>query len=128
MATATDSLPLPQAPLAGWTTHAAKIINDPSTPVILATGLGAVDTTVNDGDVPSVITSNTLATAPTVMVGGVPRKWFSSGMVGRDNTGKAFGFVGVYQLNVRIIAPGTPTGNAVPLQTGGPNERYHDPE
>ncbi len=103
----------PPGAITGLTTHAAKI-NDPSTLVILATGLGAVDTTVNDGDVPSVITSNTL-TKPTVMVGGVPAQVVFSGMVGRDNTGKAFGFVGVYQLNV-IIAPGTPTGNAVPLQ------------
>jgi uncharacterized protein (TIGR03437 family) len=36
-------------------------------------------------------------------------------MVGRDTSGKALGFVGVYQINI-IIAPGTPTGDAVPLQ------------
>jgi uncharacterized protein (TIGR03437 family) len=36
-------------------------------------------------------------------------------MVGRDSTGKAFGFVGVYQINV-VIQPGTPTGDAVPVQ------------
>jgi len=103
----------PAGAITGLTTHPAKI-NDPSTLVILATGLGAVDTTVNDGDVPSVITSKTLTT-PTVMVGGVPAQVVFSGLVGRDNTGKAFGFVGVYQINA-IIQPGTPTGNAVPLQ------------
>jgi uncharacterized protein (TIGR03437 family) len=103
----------PVGAITGLSTHPAKI-NDPTTLVILATGLGAVDTTVNDGDVPSVITSNTL-TKPTVLVGNVPAQVVFSGMVGRDNTGKAFGFVGVYQINV-VIAPGTPTGDAIPLQ------------
>lgn len=36
-------------------------------------------------------------------------------MVGRDSSGVARGYVGVYQINV-IISPGTPTGNAVKLQ------------
>lgn len=102
----------PAGAITGLTTHPAKI-NDPNTLVILATGLGPVDTTVKDGDVPSVITSQTL-TKPTVTVGGVAAQVVFSGMVGRDSTGKAFGFVGVYQLNI-IIAPGTPTGDAVPL-------------
>ena len=103
----------PVGAITGLATHPAKI-NDPSTLVILATGLGAVDTTVKDGDVPSVITSQTLVT-PTVTVGGVPAQVVFSGMVGRDATGKNFGFVGVYQINI-IIAPGTPTGDAVKLQ------------
>jgi len=103
----------PAGAITGLSTHPAKI-NDPSTLVILATGLGAVNSTVNDGDVPSVITSNTMTT-PTVLVGNVPAQVVFSGMVGRDNTGKAFGFVGVYQINV-IIASGTPTGDAIPLQ------------
>jgi len=103
----------PVGAITGLSTHPAKI-NDPNTLVILATGLGAVDTTVKDGDVPTVITSNTLA-KPTVLVGGVAAQVVFSGMVGRDSTGKVAGFVGVYQLNI-IIAPGTPTGNAVPLQ------------
>lgn len=95
------------------TSHPAKI-GDPQTLVILATGLGAVANTVADGDVPSVITSNTLVT-PTVLVGNVPAQVVFCGLVGRDATGKAYGYVGVYQLNI-IIQPGTPTGNAVPLQ------------
>lgn len=103
----------PAGAINGLTTHPAKI-NDPNTLVILATGLGAVDTTVKDGDVPSVITSNTLV-QPTVTIGGVPAKVVFSGMVGRDATGKAFGFVGVYQINV-VIQPNTPTGDAVPIQ------------
>jgi uncharacterized protein (TIGR03437 family) len=103
----------PAGAITGLSTHPAKI-NDPATLVILATGLGAVDTTVKDGDVPSVITSKTLAT-PTVLVGKVPAQVVFSGMVGRDASGKAFGFVGVYQINI-IIAPGTPVGDAVPLQ------------
>jgi uncharacterized protein (TIGR03437 family) len=103
----------PAGSIAGLTTHPAKI-NDPLTLAILATGLGPVDSTVKDGDVPSVVTSQTL-TKPTVLVGNVPAQVVFSGMVGRDASGKALGFVGVYQINI-IIAPGTPTGDAVPLQ------------
>jgi uncharacterized protein (TIGR03437 family) len=103
----------PVGSIAGLTTHPAKI-NDPLTLAILATGLGPVDTTVKDGDVPSVVTSQTL-TKPVVLVGNVPAQVVFSGMVGRDASGKALGFVGVYQVNI-IIAPGTPTGDAVPLQ------------
>jgi len=95
------------------TAHPAKI-GDPQTLVILATGLGPVDTTVGDGDVPGVITSQTLTT-PTVLVGGTPAQVVFSGLVGRDANGKVFGFVGVYQINI-IIAPGTKTGDAVSLQ------------
>jgi uncharacterized protein (TIGR03437 family) len=95
------------------TSHPAKI-GDPTTLVILATGLGAVDTTVKNGDVPSVITSSTLV-KPTVLIGNVPAQVVFSGLVGRDASGTAFGFVGVYQINV-IIAAGTPTGDKVPIQ------------
>ena len=102
----------PAGAITGLATHPAKVA-DPNTLVILATGLGAVDSTVKNGDVPSVITSKTLAT-PTVTVGGKQAQVVFSGMVGRDASGKAFGFVGVYQLNV-ILAADTPTGNAVPI-------------
>jgi uncharacterized protein (TIGR03437 family) len=95
----------------GLTTSPAKIGDSIS---ILATGLGPVDTTVKDGDVPPVLISNTLTT-PTVLVGSVPAQVTFSGLVGRDATGTAQGFVAVYQVNI-IIPPGTPTGNAVPLQ------------
>lgn len=93
--------------------HPAKP-NDPSTLVILATGLGAVKDTVKSGDVPSVITSETV-TKPVVLVGGKAAQVVFSGLVGRDASGKAFGFVGVYQLNI-ILAADTPTGPAIPLQ------------
>jgi uncharacterized protein (TIGR03437 family) len=103
----------PVGAITGLATHPAKI-NDPTSLVILATGLGPVDTTVKNGDVPAVITSSTL-TKPTVTIGDVPAQVVFSGMVGRDASGKALGFVGVYQINV-IVGPGTPTGNAVKLQ------------
>ncbi|HEY2014416.1 MAG TPA: IPT/TIG domain-containing protein [Bryobacteraceae bacterium] len=103
----------PAGSIAGLTTHPAKI-NDPNTLVILATGLGPVDSTVANGDVPTVVTSNTL-TKPVVTVGQMPAQVVFSGLVGRDSSGKALGFVGVYQINI-IIAPGTPTGDSVPVQ------------
>jgi uncharacterized protein (TIGR03437 family) len=89
-----------------FTSHPAKI-NDPTTLVILATGLGAVDppaqtgNNVNDG-----LLHRTVIT-PTVMVGGVQAQVAFSGMTPQ--------FVGVYQINI-VIAPGTPTGDAVPVQ------------
>jgi uncharacterized protein (TIGR03437 family) len=97
-APATAGLPFPS--------HPAKI-NDPTTLVILATGLGAVDppaktgNNVNDG-----VLHRTVIT-PTVTVGGVAAQVVFSGMTPQ--------FVGVYQLNI-VIAAGTPTGNAVPLR------------
>jgi uncharacterized protein (TIGR03437 family) len=115
------SIAAPAGAITGLTTHPAKI-SDPATLVILATGLGPVDTTVKDGDIPSVITSKTLTTL-TVTIGGVPAQVVFSGLVGRDNTGKALGFVGVYQINV-VISAGTPTGDAVPLHTC-PRQQLH---
>ena len=96
-----------------FTAHPAKI-GDPQTLAILCTGLGPVDSTVSNGDVPNVVTSNTL-TKPTVLVGGVPAQVVFSGLVGRDASGKALGFVGVYQVNI-VVPSGVTPGNAVPLQ------------
>ncbi len=96
----------------GLNTHPVKL-SDPNL-TILASGLGAVDATVNDGDIPTVPTSNAL-TVPTVMVGGVPAVVTFAGLVGRDANGNALGYVGVYQINV-TLDPSTPTGNAVPVQ------------
>jgi uncharacterized protein (TIGR03437 family) len=82
-------------------------INDPATLVILCTGLGPVNPPVktganaNDGQV------HQTTTVPKVTVGGVPAQVVFAGMTPQ--------FVGVYQLNI-VIANGTPTGNAVPLQ------------
>jgi uncharacterized protein (TIGR03437 family) len=90
----------------GATTHPAKI-GDPQELVILATGLGAVNPPVTTG---SAVTDdqlhNTVVT-PTVMIGGVEAQLKFSGLQPQ--------FPGVYQLNI-IIAPGTPTGDKIPLQ------------
>jgi uncharacterized protein (TIGR03437 family) len=89
----------------GLATHAAKI-GDPTTLVILATGLGPVTTAVPTGNIPAAGYSNTTST-PTVTVGGVPAQVVFSGLINFA--------VGVYQINI-VIQPGTPTGSAVPLQ------------
>lgn len=92
--------------VSGLTTHPAKI-GDPTTLAILATGLGAVNPPVTTG---SAITDGQIhytVVNPTVMVGGVEAQLVFSGMQPQ--------FPGVYQINI-IIAPGTPTGNAIPLQ------------
>jgi len=92
--------------LPGLTTHPAKI-GDPQTLEILATGLGAVNPPVTTG---SAVTDGQIhytVVNPTVMVGGVAAQLIFSGMQPQ--------FPGVYQINI-ILAPGTPTGNAVPLQ------------
>jgi len=97
-------------PIAGFATHPAKI-NDPNSLVILATGLGSVNPTVATGNVPALTPAPVLAqtvTTPTVLIGNVPAAVLFSGLSQS---------VGVYQLNV-VIAPGTPTGDKVPLQIG----------
>jgi uncharacterized protein (TIGR03437 family) len=90
----------------GLTTHPAQI-GDPNTLAILATGLGAVNPPVTTG---SAITDGQVhrtVVTPTVMVGGVQAQLVFSGAQPQ--------FPGVYQLNI-IIAPGTPTGDKIPLQ------------
>ena len=96
----------PPEAIAGFTTHPAKI-NDPNTLVILATGLGAVSPPVKSGENANDGHYHPTVVTPEVLVGGVPAQVVFSGLSPL--------YVGVYQLNV-IIAPGTPTGNAVPLQ------------
>ena len=91
----------------GLTTHAAKV-NDPTTLVILATGLGAVDPPVQTGNIPVADGKlHNTTTTPTVTVGNVAAQVFFSGISPQ--------FVGVYQINI-VIAPGTPTGDKIPLQ------------
>jgi uncharacterized protein (TIGR03437 family) len=90
----------------GLSTHPAKI-NDPATLVILATGLGAVNPPVQTGSNVTDGAPHNTATTPTVTVGNVAAKVVFSGMSPQ--------FVGVYQLNI-VIAPGTPTGDKIPLQ------------
>jgi len=94
----------PPGSINGYTTHAAKI-GDPLTLAILATGLGPVDAPVQTGN--GVTTAINTVTKPEVLVGGVSAQVVFSGVYPVSP--------GVYQLNI-IIQPGTPTGNAVPLQ------------
>ncbi len=90
----------------GLTTHPAKI-NDPTTLVILATGLGPVNPPLQTGNIVTDGQVHNTATIPVVTVGNVPAQVVFSGMTPQ--------FVGVYQINI-VIAPGTPTGNAIPVQ------------
>ena len=89
-----------------FTSHPAKI-GDPTTLVILCTGLGPVDPPLKTGNIVTDGLIHKTTATPTVLVGNVPAQVFFSGMTPQ--------FVGVYQLNI-IIASGTPVGNAVPLQ------------
>jgi uncharacterized protein (TIGR03437 family) len=92
-------------PIASYPYHPAKI-NDPYSLVILATGLGAVTPPLDSGAGPATgVIENTVLT-PTVLIGNVPAQVLFSGLSQ---------FPGVYQLNV-VVAAGTPTGSAVPLQ------------
>jgi len=92
--------------VAGLTTHPAAI-GDPSTLAILATGLGAVSPPVTTGSAVTDGQIHRTVVNPTVMVGGVQAQLVFSGAQPQ--------FPGVYQINI-IIAPGTPTGDKIPLQ------------
>jgi len=89
-----------------FTSRPAKI-GDPATLVILATGLGPVDPSVKTGANANDGALHKTTTLPQVTVGNVPAQVVFAGMTPQ--------FVGVYQINI-VIAAGTPTGNAVPLQ------------
>jgi uncharacterized protein (TIGR03437 family) len=89
----------------GLTTQPAKI-GDPQTLVILCTGLGPVSPPIATGAGDPTTIHNT-TTNPVVLVGNVQAQVVFSGILP--------GFPGVYQVNI-IIQPGTPTGNAIPLQ------------
>jgi uncharacterized protein (TIGR03437 family) len=89
-----------------FTSHPAKI-GDPTTLVILATGCGPVSPAVTTGSNANDGQLHQTTTVPRVSVGGVQAQVIFAGMTPQ--------FVGVYQLNI-VIAPGTPTGNAVPIQ------------
>jgi uncharacterized protein (TIGR03437 family) len=100
------TLAQPAGSIPGLTTRPAKI-NDPTAVIVLATGLGPVDPPVKTGNNANDGQLHKTVTMPVVMVGGVQAKVLFSGMSPQ--------FVGVNQVNI-VIAPGTPTGNAVPLQ------------
>ena len=90
----------------GLNTHPAKI-GDQTTLVLLATGLGPVNPPVQTGNNVTDGQLHQCVTMPTVTVGGVAAQVVFAGMTPQ--------FVGVYQINI-VIQPGTPTGNAVPIQ------------
>jgi uncharacterized protein (TIGR03437 family) len=73
---------------------------------IWATGLGAVDTPIADGADSLDKLRNTLV-KPTVLIGNTPAQVLFSGLT------PFFGFVN--QVNA-VVATGTPSGNAVPIQ------------
>jgi uncharacterized protein (TIGR03437 family) len=89
-----------------FASHPAKI-GDPTTLVILCTGLGMVDPPVTTGGIVTDGQIHRAVITPQVLVGQVPAQVVFAGMTPQ--------FVGVYQINI-IIQPGTPTGNAIPLQ------------
>jgi len=105
----TGRLAYPAGSFSGITTEPAKV-GDQGTLVLLATGLGPVTKTPPNGDAlkdsnGQYVESDTVNT-PVVMVGGVQAKVVFSGLSQ---------FPSVYQINI-ILQPGTPTGNAVPIQ------------
>src|SRR5207249_1654477 len=75
----------------GLTTHPA-MINDPTTLVILATGLGAVDIPVDSGKNANDGQFHRTVVVPEVLVGNVPAQVVFSGLTPQ--------FVGVYQINI----------------------------
>jgi uncharacterized protein (TIGR03437 family) len=78
--------------------------------VIWATGLGPVQNQPQDGapftNSSGQLAEDTTTGTPVVMVGGVPAKVVFSGLTQ---------YPSIYQINAQL-APGTPTGSAVPLQ------------
>jgi uncharacterized protein (TIGR03437 family) len=101
LAAATGAIP-------GLATEPAKI---GSTFLILATGVGPVDSAIANGAA-SIDKLRRTATLPVVLIGGVSARVDFAGLTPE--------FPGVYQLNV-VVPDGVTPGNAVPLQlrTGG---------
>jgi len=99
------SVAAPVGAIPGVNTHPATI-GDPYGLAILCTGLGAVDSTPANGANSNDMLRHTVTT-PVVLVGGQPVTVTFSGLTPQ--------FVGVNQINI-TLPPGTPTGDAVPLQ------------
>lgn len=97
------ALAAPAGSIPGLATRPAKAGD---TLQILATGLGAVDSPVADGANSLDKLRNTV-TKPVVLIGNMSAQVAFSGLSPQ--------FVGVNQVNA-VVASGTPTGNAVPLQ------------
>jgi len=97
------SLAQPDGSIPGRATHPAKIGD---VIVIYATGLGPVDTILEDGAIPPAGKTVHSLHKPFVSIGGKSADIQFSGLSPQ--------FVGVYQLNV--VVPDIATGDAVPLQ------------
>jgi len=100
---ADGAIAAPAGSVAGFTTHPIQI---GSYLIIWCTGLGPVDSPPADGDNTGGAIVNTLD-QPTVLIGGVPAVLVYSILSPQ--------YVGAYQVAVQV-APGTPTGDAAPLQ------------
>lgn len=92
----------PVGSIPGLTTHPVKV---GEAIIIYATGLGPVDSPIDDGASSVDKLRNTL-TKPTVLVGGVQAQLLFSGLQPQ--------FVGVNQVN--IVIPDVPAGDKVSLQ------------
>jgi uncharacterized protein (TIGR03437 family) len=99
------TLAAPANSIPGIATRPAKV-GDAGGLILFATGMGAVDSPLQDGASASDLQRNTLV-QPTVLVGGVAAQVTFSGLSPQ--------FVGVNQINI-VLAAGTPAGNAVPVQ------------
>lgn len=102
---ADGSLAAPSGSIPGVACHPAKA-GDPGGLIILATGLGALDSYPASGTNSADKLRKNVAT-PEVLVGGVPATVLFSGASPQ--------FVGVNQINIRIPAE-APFGDNVPLQ------------
>jgi len=104
------TLAQPAGSIPGRATHPAKIGD---TIIIYATGLGAVDSAIADGDIPPPGKLINTRTVPIILIGGVSAHVSFSGLSPQ--------FVGVNQLNVEV--PNVAPGNALSLQiqVGGIN-------
>ena len=99
---ADSSIAAPAGSIAGFTTHPAKV-NDIL--IVLATGLGAVDSPITDGAASSDKLRTTIV-KPVVTIGGQPAEVQFSGLTPQ--------FPGVYQLNVKV--PSVAAGDKLPIQ------------
>jgi uncharacterized protein (TIGR03437 family) len=101
-----QTLAWPAGAVPGVTTHAAKAGD---VLVIYATGLGALDNSIPDGQAPSYFDNQlrNTTTPPTVLVGGIQAQVIYSVLSPQ--------FVGVNQLAI-FVPSGVASGNNVPLQ------------
>lgn len=99
------SLAAPSGSVPGIPTRPAKI-GDRNGLIILATGLGALDSPMANG-ANSLDKSRTNLTTPVVLIGGVQAQVLFSGASPQ--------FVGVNQINI-VVPTGVSTGDRIPLQ------------